>query len=349
MMQEATLTSPSELRDAWRQLQNAPRPTRQRDAASRFGVSEAELVASQCGDGVTRLQPRFLDIIRSLESLGPVMALTRNEYIVIEKDGHYRNIETFGPMGQVVDEGIDLRLFFSRWRFGFSMIRDTPNGRRYSLQFFDASGTAVHKVFLREHSDIDVFHRLVTSFTADSQDPALATEEIASSTTVADHEVDVAAMRAEWLAMTNTHQFFRMLQKHRVGRLQALRLAGLDLAREVSANDSLHRVLHGVSGAGLDIMIFVGNRGCIEIHSGIVNRVVAKHGWLNVLDPGFNLHAREDGIAGAWVVRKPSEHGVITSLEIFDPDGENIALLFANRKSGTRMVERWDQLVRGLE
>jgi putative hemin transport protein len=96
-------------------------------------------------------------------------------------------------------------------------------------------------------------------------------------------------------------------------------------------------------------MVFAGNRGCIEIHSGPIERVVAKHGWLNVLDPGFNLHVRETGIARAWVVHKPSEHGVVSSLEVFEPHGENIAMLFAHRKDGATTVDRWKDLLRTLE
>jgi putative hemin transport protein len=61
------------------------------------------------------------------------------------------------------------------------------------------------------------------------------------------------------------------------------------------------------------------------------------------------LHAREDGIASAWVVHKPTDQGLVSSLEIFGPDGENVALLFANRTAGAGTVSDWKALLRGLD
>jgi hypothetical protein len=52
--------------------------------------------------------------------------------------------------------------------------------------------------------------------------------------------------------------------------------------------------------------------------------------WLNVLDPGFNLHLREDLIASAWIVRKPTADGVVSSLELFDAGGAPSPCCLAN-------------------
>jgi putative hemin transport protein len=67
--------------------------------------------------------------------------------------------------------------------------------------------------------------------------------------------------------------------------------------------------------------------------------------WLNVLDPGFNLHLREDRIAMAWVVRKPTADGDVTSLELFDADGETLAMFFGERKPGRAELASWRALV----
>jgi putative hemin transport protein len=67
--------------------------------------------------------------------------------------------------------------------------------------------------------------------------------------------------------------------------------------------------------------------------------------WLNVLDPGFNLHLREDHIASAWVVRKPTSDGLVTSLELFDAQGETIAMFFGERKPGRAELCAWRELI----
>ncbi|HLU69346.1 MAG TPA: ChuX/HutX family heme-like substrate-binding protein, partial [Fibrobacteria bacterium] len=87
-------------------------------------------------------------------------------------------------------------------------------------------------------------------------------------------------------------------------------------------------MLELASARELPIMVFVGNPGCIQIHTGTVNNIKVMGPWLNVMDPEFNLHLREDRVAETWVVRKPTQDGTVTSIEAFTADGENIALLF---------------------
>ncbi len=70
--------------------------------------------------------------------------------------------------------------------------------------------------------------------------------------------------------------------------------------------------------------------------------------WFNVLDDSFNLHLREDRVASAFVVWKPTDDGVVTSLELFDAEGELIASLFGKRKPGQAEDEAWRGLVAAL-
>ena len=157
----------------------------------------------------------------------------------------------------------------------------------------------------------------------------------------------MAGFHAGWDALEDTHEFFGLLRRFGLGRVQALRLAGPDRARPVAAS-ALSTVLRSAAGSGLPIMVFVGNRGCIGIHTGPVHRIKAMGPWLNVLDPGFNLHLREDRIATAWVVRKPTADGIVTSLELFDAAGETIAFLFGRRKPSEPELDGWRALAAGL-
>ncbi|MGH8046767.1 MAG: ChuX/HutX family heme-like substrate-binding protein, partial [Chthoniobacterales bacterium] len=67
------------------------------------------------------------------------------------------------------------------------------------------------------------------------------------------------------------------------------------------------------------------------------------------LDDEFNLHLREPGVAAAWLVRKPTKDGVVTSIELYDTAGENIALLFGKRKPGQPEDENWRNLAESLK
>ena len=66
-----------------------------------------------------------------------------------------------------------------------------------------------------------------------------------------------------------------------------------------------------------------------------------------MLDPTFNLHLREDAIASAWVVRKPTRDGDVTSLELFDKDGFCFTL-FGLRKPGKPELEAWRAVLSGI-
>ena len=63
------------LRSAWQAIK-AQGGTRARDAARSLGVSEAALVASECGGAATRLEGDFRNLLARVPSLGRVMALT---------------------------------------------------------------------------------------------------------------------------------------------------------------------------------------------------------------------------------------------------------------------------------
>jgi len=163
-----------------------------------------------------------------------------------------------------------------------------------------------------------------------------------------DAEIEIEGLRIAWRAMQDTHEFFGMLGKFKVGRMQALRLAGEEFARELPPR-ALRSALEAAGASSTPIMIFVGSKGCIQIHSGPIKRLVETHGWFNVLDPAFNLHLREAGVARLFSVRKPTEDGIVTSIEAFDSSNRNILLMFGARKPGKPELEEWRALVARIE
>jgi putative hemin transport protein len=86
----------------------------------------------------------------------------------------------------------------------------------------------------------------------------------------------------------------------------------------------------------------------VQIHTGPVATLKEVGPWFNVLDPGFNLHLRDGDIAEAWVVRTPTRDGIVTSLEIYDAAGEQIAWMFGARVDGEAERQDWRALVESL-
>jgi putative hemin transport protein len=329
-------------------LQNEPK-LRIRDAAERLGVSEAELLATRCREGVTRLGGDFKALLSEMPKLGRVMCLTRNQHAVHERYGEFRKVDFFHGMGQVVGPDIDLRLFMHAWQLGFAVTDATPEGERQSLQFFDASGTAVHKIYLQPESHYACYGVILNSFRSEDQSPAQVVQpRNTPPAELPDAEIDGDGFRAAWLALKDTHAFFNVLRQFRVSREQALRLAPEGHATRLNPA-SVRSMLEAASTSGLPIMVFIGNPGCIQIHTGSVHNIrMFGTEWLNVLDDEFNMHLRAPAVASAWLVRKPTSDGDVTSIELFDTTGENLALFFGKRKPGEAEDPKWRALAASL-
>jgi len=300
--------------------------SRIRDAAKQLGVSEAQLVATGIGETAIRLDGDFRELLKEVPTLGYVMALTRNDSIVHERKGEYKDVSFNGHVGLVLGEDIDLRLFMMHWKHGFAV---NENGRR-SLQFFTGDGEAVHKIYLTDASNEAAYDALVTKYKAADQSAELLMEPAPEpKAETEDDTIDVTGFQQAWLDLQDTHAFFGLLRKYGVARAQAMRLAPEGHAVPTTL-EAVKSVFTQVAENHLPIMIFVSSRGCIQIHTGEVQKLVPMGPWFNVLDPAFNLHLREDQVASAWVVRKPTLDGIVTSLELFDADGNQIALILAN-------------------
>ncbi len=331
---------------------------RAKDAAASLNISEGAAIAAHAGvhDHILKATPLkgpWVELLQALELCGPVMALTRNESTVHEKVGVYQNISATGHMGLALGEAIDLRLFFSRWHAGFAVTEPAnhaDNPPSQSLQFFDAHGMAIHKVFAREETDREAFNDIIhqhadfnksTEFTPAPAKPALKP----------DSELDAPAFAQAWSEMTDTHQMFGLINKFGAERQQAFRLVEGRFTQRAKP-EVVRRLLDEAAIDGTSIMVFVSSSGCIQIHSGPVKRIepmvtpTAK--WINVLDAGFNLHLREDMIENAWIVSKPTDDGVVTSVETFDANGDLMAMFFGSRKPGIPEQQAWRDIAARL-
>ncbi|NNE99652.1 MAG: hemin-degrading factor, partial [Pyrinomonadaceae bacterium] len=175
-----------------------------RDAAVTLGVSEGELLATGVGDNVVKLNNDFKELMRDLHELGRVMALTRNDEIVHERKGVYENARTEMAHGMAlfVNPDIDLRIFTNCWHFGFAAEVENPRGTLRSIQIFDQDGSAVHKIYLTDRSDVDAYDALVKKFSADDQTRALiVTPKPEKKADRPDDEIDIEGLRKAWEGM----------------------------------------------------------------------------------------------------------------------------------------------------
>ncbi|TGJ98853.1 hemin-degrading factor [Leptospira langatensis] len=336
---------------AWKALRESQPRLRMRDIASHLNTSEAGLLAAaeitqaQEFPKATSLRENWGDLFAKLGSLGRVMVLTRNEACVHERKGRFEEVSSGPGNILVVGPDIDLRLFPGVWKFGFAVEEAKQDGFQRSLQIFDEKGDAVHKIFLTDGSDVQAWEDLKSEFT--KKDPILdplfvPKEETPSS--LSKKEISPEAKEqflSDWGKLEDTHEFFPLLRKYGVSRIQSMELAEGIFTQRIDARLVL-RMLELASLNRTPIMVFVGNHGAIQIHTGEVTNIKVLEHWWNVLDPEFNLHLRSDLISSSWIVEKPSKDGKIHSIEVYDEKGELIVQFFGKRKPG--QAERTDWL-----
>lgn len=320
---------------------------RPRDLAQSLGVTELDLIAARTGRDVTRIAADPAKLMPAVQGLGEVMALTRNESVVHERTGTYEQWHPGDHAAMILGPEIDLRIFPSQWVHGFAVRDGSGKGPSRSLQVFDASGEAVHKIYSRDRTDLDAWDRAVVALaTGDQTDTADLAPPVPVEPAKARPE-KAEELRAAWAKMTDTHQFLRLVSRMKMNRLGAYRIAGAPFAVPL-APEALNGALMTCASGDVPVMLFVGNRGCIQIHSGFIHTLKEMGPWQNVLDPRFNLHLRLDHVSEVWLVEKPTRRGPALSIEAFTSEGALILQLFGYRKEGQEDAEAFADMVSAL-
>ena len=362
------MAAPANLAERWSALRTEQPKLQIRDAARALGASEAQLLATNLGNGVTRLQadgnqPR--EIMRAALDLGLVQAITRNENGVIETTGTASRLKQAGDKSDQADAkqdpekearqrniaggylggAIDLRFHFENWKYAFAVAQPGRDGKlSRSLQFFDAQGDSVHKVYVRSEAGVAVFDQLVATFRAPEQSAQL--NVLAAAPKVAekpDASIDVKEFQLAWKEMTDVHQFAQIMREFHLTREQALRLAPAGMVERVTP-EVLRTLLQNAAKDKVAIMVFLGNDGLTQIYSGKIEKTMAAGGFYNVLDPDFNLHIRDTALRSGWVVKR----GGVTSIEFFDNDGTQVLTFFGVRERGKPQPQAWNDLADSL-
>lgn len=335
-----------ELKEKWETLKNKDPLLRIRTAAEMLKVSEAELLATGCGAQVIRLQSEQIrNILKEIPKLGPVMALTRNEYVVHELKGTYENPHiTEGKIG-FFSGYIDLRMLFDAWASAFSVSETIREKTLCSFQFFDKSGEAIHKIYLSDESHRKIYEELLVKYRAQDQRPL---EEVLQKEPVVTKEIgkkpeEIEQFRKDWLAMQDVHDFNPLCRKYGLSKLQALYRAPKDMAYKLSSG-AARDLITMAQKRKVPIMIFVGNRGMVQIYSGLVQRCSDQRGWFNILDERFNLHLNEKGIHESWLSYRPTRGNLLTTVECYDAQGQLLIQFFGAGKSDTSELPEWKAL-----
>ncbi|MGO1250257.1 ChuX/HutX family heme-like substrate-binding protein [Psychrobacter sp.] len=321
------------------------------EGAAVLEVSEFELMlASPYSQYIGE---EYREVLKQFESFGKVESIVRNELAVHEKIALYHNLKLGEKMGLALNVGgFDLRFFMWQWKHMLA-VSDTSREDKpsYSIQFYNAEGTAIEKVYLRDLSDenfanwqamIQTQSQAVSAneLTLDAQQPP---SEWRYKSLV---EEDREQLQKGWQAMTDVHQFHGLLKKLNIDRASSYRQAPEQMTQQLDIA-AVEAVFEKARDAQCPIMIFVGNIGLIQIQTGTVKTIKRMGDWLNILDKkhnDFTLHLKDKALAQLWCVKRPTKDGIVTCIEGFDRYGTSIFSVFGQRVEGTQELGEWQKI-----
>lgn len=322
-----------------------------RQAAADMGVSEGALVAD--APETIYLGNRIRELVLKLETLGEVLSVVRNDVVVHEKIGVYEHVTLTARSGLALNVGkLDLRFFLQHWHHALATVNVIGDKTLRSIQFFDEYGMNIEKVFMRDDSKLDAWQALVNEFATEGKPEFLATpvkQVVAPEPLSVERE---QAFQERWKELKDVHHFSGLLETFNIDRQQSYRHAPAGQTKLVDRG-VWEQILQQAHEHQMEIMVFVGNRGLVQIQTGKLHNVVRSHGYLNVLDvkvpeEGFDLHIRDTEIVETWVVRRPISEGYVTCIEGFDKNRDTVIQIFGRREEGNDEMQTWHQLTDAL-
>lgn len=326
---------------------NNPR-LRIKDYADLMGITELELLASNLHDEATKLDVSPVDIYQKMPNLGKIMVLARNESAVHERKGTFSKVQVHGSAGLIVGPDIDLRVLFSDWQYVYNVEKEHNGKTLRSIQYFNKYGKAAQKVYLTDSSNLEEYNKLIAEYKSDDNSIPEVEKGQKTKNYATPKDIDYDAAIAEWQGLADTHNFQSILNKQKIKRLDLVKKAPEELAYRVN-NDAVLDMLYAARDRQVPIMAFVENDDIVQIHTGEITNIKLIENWTNILDEEFNLHFRNDMVSETWVLFKPTADGTVTSLELYDMEGELMLTFFGKRKPGIPELQSWRDIISEIE
>ncbi|MCZ2328520.1 ChuX/HutX family heme-like substrate-binding protein [Bartonella sp. F02] len=327
-------------------LREEKKEMRNRDFALSIGISEAELIAAYCTIGkAKKLRVDIFTLLDNAPKVGTVMALTRNKHAVHERTGCFETIIHDQHIPMALGE-IGLRIFPKLWKFGFEYEMMVFGKLTKSLQFFDKHGIAIFKVYSQDTTNMEEWNSLVEKLLDADQSPVLDILSPPIQDQCNTTELDIKKSLNHLKRSADTQQLCEIISELQT-KCGVVKYSGNEFAEELR-EEAFEMMLKQTAQQEIPITCIVGNQGCIQIFNGTIQNIKQMGPWLNILEQKFHMHMLVSGIHKVWRVRKPTNNGYISSLEVFDKTGEMIIQFFNLQQDTKGESEKWRSLLNSL-
>ena len=338
---------PYVLKQAWQAFHDCHPSTAIRQVATALQVSEAELVAANCGRTAIRLCPVWPQMVLDLQSLGKVNAITHNAGAVHQQTGYYQNIQCTGDMAIVHGHNLEAGFNFAQWHSAFAVEEKTENGTHHSLQFFDSNGASIHEISMTQQSCLCAYRAFIRNYKAPHNFVAPLIAFSLSPTPGSNDPITAEKLQRDWHAFKKIQDFSQLLTRYGLTRYQALQLAGSRFAVAIKPTVFLE-FIRTLADIALPVMIYINNKGTVQIHNGSLRTIKVFGANISIVNESSELQFDLSSIDSLWVVKKPLKSRKLSSLELYDAHRKPIALIYGCPHAGTREDDRWRELTETL-
>lgn len=291
-----------------------------------------------------RLKTDWVKLLLHLTRLGSTLFVSHQGDTSHEKLLQMYKLALSGGIASIEDQHGSLELDLRYWHCGFvTYTGHSLPSACVSLHFFDINGCLLHSIYptlsLSELGS-DFLHNLYDD--QPYQDEFLLPPQKPRRRNL--RYVDTASLSGHWRHLKSCSAIPVILQKHGVSRLEAIRLLAPEFSTRLK-NRSLRHLLKQISKQQLDIKLSLHNNGVRQSHLGRIQQEADLSINCRSGDAYFRLELDDKAVYSTWLVHKPVEDHTVSSLEVYNAQGELMLMLSAHLTENTQHTSPWDALL----
>lgn len=283
------------LKQKWNEFKSDPnnKKIRIRNAAQNLGVSEAELLSTDIGEGVKYL---FIDdinlFLEEILSIDKIMVLIRSDFVVHEKIIETQYISLRENMLINKFENKYPLLVYDKNQLMYSFFENKKHRKTNlrSFQFFDQFGNSIFKIYLKG-KDEDKFDRIAIKYEADYnyelQNLNISEDEVLND-------------------FNSINMHFKSDEILFSSKISSLK------------NNILRLLLTDISEQKYPIQIHAVGNKIVQYHRDVINNIIDYGPWINVIDKEFNIHVLENKIVKNNLIEYLVDSKKYYSIEFYD-------------------------------
>ncbi len=290
-----------------------------------LGLTELDVVDQQLGVNSIALKTNFLEIMNSLPSLGYTATRVYNNIAIQECKGFYMATVCENTINIIMANAKEagVKVLLDSWQCIYAVRELTELGYRYSLQIFGENGKAVKKIFMQPQSNFYAYQDIIDGHKSNEEQTQQAIQKSISNIR---KDVDVRELILDWRKEGSINHAEELTKKYKISYQEIYRYIGDVYAEELSVK-KLEIIMEQAAERNMPMSFYTFNNGVSQYYSGVLDNVYASGDCLHCMAADFSLQILETSIANAWLVRKATSSGIVTSLEFYDSYGNQLLKL----------------------